>query len=262
ASVVTPPVTTEEALGGPAFVDGSPRDPWRGEVRRIVQVGADRSVRILDMGSGRVVQSRAGVADHDDLVVAHEDRVYVARDEANYQLLAYDLSTDAQPRVLHTAAGDRKRPKALVPCGEHRACLLETTGGDDESTEVVAATEKKAAHWPAPGATRLVPLGEHLLVRRTSPKSTSTLFGPDGRAVLPDRPGVAVRLDAGNLLVFADPPSPAEDDRSVAGVAVGSGDVTELGQLQDVRSESCSWNTSVIACGAGKDFVLHRFADS
>ncbi|MGW4502993.1 outer membrane protein assembly factor BamB family protein, partial [Micromonospora sp. NPDC004336] len=24
------PVTTEEALGGPAFVDGSPRDPWRG----------------------------------------------------------------------------------------------------------------------------------------------------------------------------------------------------------------------------------------
>ncbi|SCL67450.1 PQQ-like domain-containing protein [Micromonospora citrea] len=256
------PVTTEKALGGPAFVDGSPRDPWRGEVRRIVQVGADRSVRILDMGSGRVVHGRAGVADHDDLVVAHEDRVYVARDEANYQLLAYDLSTDAQPRVLHTAAGDRKRPKALVPCGEHRACLLETTAGDDESTEVVAATEKKAARWPAPGATSLVPLGEHLLVRRTSPESTSTLFDPEGRAVLRDRPGVAVRLDAGNLLVFADPPSPAEDDRSVAGVAAGSGAVAELGQLEDVRSETCSWNTSVIACGAGRDFVLHRFADS
>jgi hypothetical protein len=29
-----------------------------------------------------------------------------------------------------------------------------------------------------------------------------------------------------------------------------------------VRSESCSWNTSVIACGADKDFVLYRFAAS
>ncbi|MFG3708008.1 Hsp70 family protein [Micromonospora sp. NPDC047670] len=255
------PVTTDEALGGPAFVDGSPRDPWRGEVRRIVQVGADRSVRVLDMGSGRIVHSRAGVADQDDLVVAHEDRLYVARDEANYQLLAYELTTDAQPRVLHTAADDRKRPEALVPCGEHRACLLESTGGADESTEVVTATEKRVAHWPAPGATRLVPLGEHLLVRRISPESVSTLFDPDGRAVLRDRRGVAVRLDAGNLLVFADPPSPVEDDRSVAGVAAGSGAVAEMGQLADVRSETCSWNTSVIACGAGKDFVLYRFAD-
>ncbi|MER7335473.1 MULTISPECIES: Hsp70 family protein [unclassified Micromonospora] len=255
------PVTTDEALGGPAFLDGSPRNPWLGEVRRLVQVGADRSVRLIDMGTGDVVRSRAGVADHDDLVVAHEDRLYVARDEAGYQLLAYDLTTDAQPKVLYTATDDRKRPEALVPCGEHRACLLETTGGEDESTEVVAATEKKVAHWPAPEATRLVPLGEHLLVRRTSSESVSTLFDPDGRAVLRDRPGVAVRLDAGNLLVFADPPSSVEDDRSVAGVAAGTGAVSEMGELADVRSETCSWNTSVIACGAKEDFVLYRFAD-
>lgn len=255
------PVTTDKALGGPAFVDGSPRDPWRGEVRRLVQVGADRSVRVVDMGSGRTVHSRANVADQDDLVVAHEDRLYVARDEAGYQLLAYDLATDAQPKVLYTAPDDRKRPEALVPCGEHRACLLETTGGEDESTEVVAATEEKVAHWPAPEATRLVPLGEHLLVRRTSSESVSTLFDPDGRAVLRDRKGVAVRLDGGNLLVFADPPSSVEDDRSVAGVAAGSGAVTEMGQLVGVRSETCSWNTSVIVCGAKEDFVLYRFAD-
>ncbi|MFG3701669.1 Hsp70 family protein [Micromonospora sp. NPDC047620] len=255
------PVTTDEALGGPAFVDGWPRDPWRGEVRRLVQVGADRSVRVVDMDSGRIVHSHAGVADQDDLVVAHEDRLYVARDEAGYQLLAYDLTTGAQPKVLHTATDDRKRPEALVPCGEHRACLLETTGGEDESTEVVAATEEKVAYWPAPEATRLVPLGEHLLVRRTSSESVSTLFDPDGRAVLRDRPGVAVRLDAGNLLVFADPPSSVEDDRSVAGVAAGSGEVTEMGQLKDVRSETCSWNTSVIVCGAKEDFVIYRFAD-
>ncbi|MFY1595827.1 Hsp70 family protein [Micromonospora sp. WMMD737] len=265
------PVTTDKALGGPAFLDGSPRDPWRGEVDRIVQVGADRSVRLVDMGSGRVVRTRAGVADHDDLVVAHEDRLYVARDDAGYQLLAYDLTSDAQPKVLYTARDDKRRPEALVSCGERRACLLEVTGGDDETAEVVAATEEKWTSWKAPGATMLVPLGEHLLARRTTPESAGTLFGPDGRAVLADRRGVAVRLDGGNLLLLADPPSSVEDDRSVAGLSVGSGEVAELGQLADVRSDTCSWNTSVIACGAGRQsgdagaespygFVLYRFA--
>ncbi|MGN9769186.1 Hsp70 family protein [Micromonospora sp. SD12] len=266
------PVTTDKALAGPAFLDGSPRDPWRGDVSRIVQVGADRSVRLIETGSGRVVSTRAGVADHDDLVVAHEDRLYVARDDAGYQLLAYDLTSDAQPKVLYTAEDDRRRPKSLVPCGEHRACLLEVTGGDDETAEVVAATEEKWTRWKAPEATLLVPLGEHLLARRTTPEAAGTLFGPDGRAVLPERGGVAVRLDAGNVLLLADPPSSIEDDRSVAGTSVGSGEVDELGQLKDVRSDSCSWNTSVIVCGAGRQsgdagaqspygFVLYRFAE-
>ncbi|SCG14659.1 PQQ-like domain-containing protein [Micromonospora echinofusca] len=266
------PVTTDKALAGPAFLDGSPRDPWRGDVSRIVQVGADRSVRLIEMGSGRVVSTRAGVADHDDLVVAHEDRLYVARDDAGYQLLAYDLTSDAQPKVLYTAEDDRRRPKSLVPCGEHRACLLEVTGGDGETAEVVAATEEKWTRWKAPEATLLVPLGEHLLARRTTPEAAGTLFGPDGRAVLSERGGVAVRLDAGNVLLLADPPSSIEDDRSVAGMSVGSGEVAELGQLKDVRSDSCSWNTSVIVCGAGRQsgdagaqspygFVLYRFAE-
>ncbi|MBQ1071565.1 Hsp70 family protein [Micromonospora sp. C31] len=265
-------VTTDKALGGPAFLDGSPRDAWRGDVSRIVQVGADRSVRLIDMGSGRVVRARAGVADHDDLVVAHEDRLYVARDDAGFQLLAYDLTSDAQPKVLYTAEDDRRRPKSLVPCGERRACLLEVAGGADDTAEVVAATEEKWIRWKAPKATVLVPLGEHLLARRTSPKSAGTLFDPDGRAVLSERGGVAVRLDAGNLLLLADPPSSIEDDRSVAGMSVGSGEVDELGQLEDVRSDTCSWNTSVIACGAGRQsgdagarspygFVLYRFAE-
>jgi hypothetical protein len=33
-----------------------------------------------------------------------------------------------------------------------------------------------------------------------------------------------------------------------------------MGLLKGVRSESCSWNTEVIACGAEKEFVLYRFA--
>ena len=128
-------------------------------------------------------------------------------------------------------------------------------------TEVVAATEGKGSrHWPAPEADGLVPVGEHLLARRDSPQYAVTLFDADGRAVLADRDGVAVRLDAGNVLLFAEPPSTAEDDRSVAGMAVGGESPFEIGELKDVRSQSCSWNASVIACGREKDFALYRFA--
>ncbi|TDC32248.1 Hsp70 family protein, partial [Micromonospora sp. 15K316] len=256
------PVGTDQADAGPGYLDGGPRDPWRERERRLLQVGADRSVRVIEMNSGNVVGSRGNVADLDDLLVAHEDRLYVAADEGGYQLLGYDLnSLSAQPVVLYRAPDEHRRPKTLVACGEHRACLLEVPDSTAERTVVVAATEGETPKsWPAPNAGALVPVGERLLVRRTDSPATSTLFDPEGKAVLRDRRGVAVRLDAGNLLVFAEPSSTVEADRSVAGVRAGTGEVTELGELVDVRSSSCSWNTRVITCGAEKDFVIYRFA--
>ncbi|MFF4874736.1 Hsp70 family protein [Micromonospora sp. NPDC000668] len=259
---VVRPVGTDQAAGGPAFLDGAPRNPWTGKGRRLVQVGADRSVRLLDMSSGNVLRQWGSVADLDDLVVAHEDRLYVAANEGGYQLLAYDLGSDAEPVVLYRAGNDQNRPKELVACGERRACLLEVPNSDAERTEVVAATEgKQAIHWSAPGVTDLVPLGTRLLAQRDSPESTVTLFDAAGKPVLRDRRGVAARLDEGNLLVFAKAPSTVADNRVLAGVWAKSGEVDELGELQEVRSASCSWNTRVIACGADKDFVLYSFAD-
>ncbi|MBQ0900982.1 Hsp70 family protein [Micromonospora sp. U21] len=259
---VVRPVGTDEAAGGPAFLDGTPRNPWTSKGRRLVQIGADRSARLLDMADGSVLRQWGNVADLDDLVVAHEDRLYVAANEGGYQLLAYDLNSDATPVVLYRAGNDQRRPEELVACGERRACLLEVPNSEAERTEVVAATEGEGpVRWPAPGATGLVPLGTQLLAERESPESTVTLFDADGKQVLRDRRGVAVRLDEGNLLVFAKAPSTVADNRVLAGVWAESGEVDPLGELQDVRSASCSWNTRVIACGADKDFVLYRFAD-
>ncbi|MFF0314151.1 Hsp70 family protein [Micromonospora sp. NPDC005252] len=263
ARTVVRPVGTDEAAGGPAYLDGGARDPWTGKGRRLVQVGADRSARLLDMSSGSVLREWGNVADLDDLVVAHEDRLYVAPTDGGYQVLAYDLGSDAAPVVLYRAENAEYRPKALVACGERRACLVQVRNSDAERTEVVAATEGKSAiSWSAPGATGLVPVGEQVLIQREYPKATVTLFDATGKVVLADRPGVAARLDAGNLLVFAEPTSTVADNRSVAGVWAESGAVDELGQLVDVRSASCSWNTRVIACGADKDFVVYRFTDA
>ncbi|MGC4835460.1 Hsp70 family protein [Micromonospora vinacea] len=259
---VVRPVGTDAAAGGPAFLDGTPRNPWTSKGRRLVQVGADRSVRLLDMASGAVLRQWGSVADLDDLVVAHEDRLYVAANEGGYQLLAYDLGSDAEPVVLHRSGNDAYRPKELVACGERRACLLQVPDNDVARTEVVAATEgEHMISWAAPGVTGLVALGEQLLAQREFPEPTVTVFDAAGKPVLRDRGGVAVRLDAGNLLVFAKAPSVVADNRVLAGVWAESGEVDELGELKDVRSSSCSWNTHMIACGAEKDFVLYRFTD-
>ncbi|MEU4482043.1 Hsp70 family protein [Micromonospora sp. NPDC023966] len=252
------PVTTDEAVSGPGYGDGSPRDPEQGPVEQLVQVSADKSVRLIDLGTGGEVRRWKAVAEPDDLVAAHEDRLYVAGDDG--RLLAYDLGKQAQPSVLYTAEDDDRRAKALAPCGEHRACLLEVTDSDDQTAAVVAAREGQGVkRWATPGMTELVPIGERVLARRIYPEPAATLFGPDGERVLDDEEGVAVRVDAGNLLLFADPLGSAVDDRSVAGVGAGSGKVAQLGELKDVRGDSCSWNTEVIACGSEGDFVLHRF---
>ncbi|WP_431977637.1 Hsp70 family protein [Micromonospora haikouensis] len=257
------PVETAEAAGGPAYADGTPRDPWRGKADRLVQIGADRSARLIDLVEGTVLRSWPAVADLDDPMVARDDRLYVVDDAGvgGYRLLGYDLTRVAEPTVLHSAADDGRRVAALVACGKHRACLLEAPAGDADRAEVVAVAEgEKARRRATPGARELVPVGAHLIVRRQYPEATSTLFDPAGRAVLRDRRGVAVRLDAGNVLVFADPLSGSEGNRSVAGLAVGGTGPVELGLAEDVRSESCSWNTSVLLCGAATDFVLYRFA--
>ncbi|MFF3869837.1 Hsp70 family protein [Micromonospora sp. NPDC001898] len=258
-------VETAEGAGGPAYADGTPRDPWRGKADRLVQIGADRSARLIDLDTGSVLRTWSGVADRDDLLVARDDRLYVVDDSTvgRYRLLGYDLTRVAQPTILHSATEDGRRAEALVACGEHRACVLEVPSGDADRAEVVAATEGAGPRrWSTPGAKDLVPVGEHLLVRRQYPESTSTLFDPEGKAVLRDRDGVAVRLDAGNILVFADRLSGSEADPSIAGMTVDSPDPAELGRAKDVRGESCSWNTSVLFCGAAKDFVLYRFAPS
>ncbi|MEV0004140.1 Hsp70 family protein [Micromonospora sp. NPDC050980] len=260
ARTVVVPVATAEALDGAAHPDGTPRAPWSGEADRLVQVGADRSVRVLDVTTGRVLRSRGNVADLDDPVAARDDRLYVAESDRGLRLVSYDLGSLGTPDVRYEATARDSRVKALVTCGKHRACLLEVPGAGADGTQVVVATEGEGSRrWAAPQATRLVPLGEHLLAQRTLPRDSVTVFAPDGEPVLRGRDGVAVRLDAGNLLLFDKEPSGYEDDRVLAGFAV-DGKPVEMGQVKQIRSESCSWNTEMLVCGAEKEFRLYRFA--
>ncbi|MET7470048.1 Hsp70 family protein [Micromonospora sp. NPDC005686] len=253
------PVGTGAALDGPADAEGVPLAPWAGKADRLVQVGADRSVRVLNLRSGEILKERGNVAGLDDPMAARDDRLYVAENQRGLRLLAYDLGGLGTPTVLYEAPEQGGRAKGLVTCGERRVCLLETPGSGADDTRVVAATEgEETRQWAAPRAESLAPVGEHVLAGRASPDAV-TLFAPDGTAVLRDRDGAAVRLDAGNLLIFSEAPSSFEDDRVLAGMAV-DGKPVEMGLLKQIRSESCSWNAEMLVCGAEKEFRLYRFA--
>jgi hypothetical protein len=255
-------VTTDADLGGPGDVTGAALAPVRDDDQRIVQIGADRSARVIDVTNGEVVRSRTNVADPDDVVLAHEGRLYAALAEGGYWLAEYDLASMGEPRNVYRAPDDRRRVGGLVPCGKRQVCLLESVNLDRATTELVAVdTEKQGPRWrrPVPDAQVLMPVGEHVLTASTLSEYRFTIFRPDGGELL-RRDGVAVRVNGGNLLAFAESPSTFPDDASVAGVGVGSSSPVELGQLKGVRAAGCSWNETVIVCPSESDFVLRRFA--
>ncbi|WP_422772141.1 Hsp70 family protein [Plantactinospora sp. WMMC1484] len=258
------PVRTAPEVGGAAELDGDPALPNRGDEPRLVQVGADDSIRVVDVRSGRVLASRPGAADTDDTVLAYEGQLFVAPSNDGYGLARYDLATLGPPTSIYTAPDKSRRPLDLEPCGERQVCLLENAGSDAASTELLAVrtdgTGSQEAAWrrAVPQARDLQPVGEHALVRANPGNPVSKLFSAGGDELL-DRDGVAVRVDGGNLLVFAEDPGTYSQDASVAGVVAGSGALTELGQLKQVNTASCSWNTSVIVCGARAEFVVARF---
>lgn len=255
------PMHTVAEFDGAADTDGEHTLPNRGDDARLVEIGADRSVRVIDVTSGRELRSRQNAADTDDLVLAYDNQLFVAPKSEGYGLVRFDLANLGTPATLYTAPDTSRRPVDLQPCGEKQVCLLETAGSDAATAQLVAVrTDEPKVAWrrDVPQADHLRPVGRNILVRAVTPKQTSRLFTPDGTKTL-DRDGVALRVDGGNLLVFDDALTTYPGDVSVAGVSARDGGLTQLGPLKKVASTSCSWNRSVLVCAAESAFVVTRF---
>ncbi|RZU50557.1 putative pyrroloquinoline-quinone binding quinoprotein [Krasilnikovia cinnamomea] len=254
--------TTPEDLAAPTSAKGAPFAEPLDDDRRIVQIGADRSARVIDARTGAVlVPPRQSVADPDDPVVAHDGTLVVAESDNARRIVAYDLAKLGEPRVLYTAPDDNTRFEHLTPCGTDRVCAVQTTSSDAKTAQVVAVDVAEGGRrwaWPLPDTNNLVPVGDSLLAAQNTTPAKVSLLGADG-TVRWTRDGVAARLDGGNLLRFAKPLSTYTDDPSVAGEHLGD-DAVELGPLSGVRPATCAWNTAVLACVADEDFVLRRFA--
>lgn len=252
-------VTMPGDLTGPAGSLGRPFDPDLSDDDQVVQIASDRSARVIDVRTGEAGKPRADVAYTSDKMVAHHGRLFVEESSSD-RLLAYDLAklNTAEPAILYTAPKDAQ-VDALTPCGDDRICFVETTGYARDKAQVVAydlKNNREAWRKPAAGAEALIPVGDAVLAVADD---TTTLFDQSGTAVWSGTPGAAVRLNAGNVLQFSDTLSTSVSDRTLVGVHPGD-DPVQLGLLRDVRSGTCAWNTSVLACVTEKDFVVTRFA--
>ncbi|MEV0393111.1 Hsp70 family protein [Polymorphospora rubra] len=261
AATAVYPVSTAKDISGPVTVTGDALAPDLGDDQRIVQIGADRSVRLIDVKSGKIIRSRPNVADPDDTVLAYEGRLFVGANESGYRIARYDLESLGEPSIVYTATDAQGRLDAMVPCGDGRICLLETSSLDRKTTHLVAVNAEKGGEiWrkPSANAQLMVPVGDHVITR-TQSTPESKVFDADGDEVV-SRSGVAVRLDAANVLIFDEDLSTYSASPSVAGLAVRAGEPVELGRLRDVWPASCSWNTAQIICGTDEGFVVRRFA--
>jgi hypothetical protein len=255
-------VTTDDDFTGPASVAGVPFAESFDDDQRVVQIGVDDSARVIDAGTGDVVAGpRQSVAETGDKLIAHDGRLIVAESADARRIFSYDLA-ELEPKVLYTPPTANTQLNDLTPCGKDRICLVETTGYAAETAQVVAIDAAEGGVvWrrPVAGVEEIVPVGQAVLASTdTSPVQVS-LLDADGR-VSWTRGGVAGRLDAGNLVHFSKALSSSADDPALAGQHLGDRAVP-LGSLDGIRSSTCAWDTSHLACVAAEDFVVQRFAD-
>lgn len=256
---------TPADYAGPAGIDDAPAGntqayvPSWGDDNRLVVINADKSMRIFDTTTG-VPNTRPNVAKPGDNLLVYDDKLYVAVTQGGYEIVAYDLNAATEPRTLYKAKDGERRLIDFAPCGKDRICALDQVSTDDATTELSAVdTGDGGEIWRAParGMKRVTQVGDRALVRSAEPRSM--LFDPKGNKVM-DRAGVAVRVDGGNVLVFAGALTTSASDLSVAGLGVHAAKPVELGLLQDAVGADCSWNSSVILCPSTKDFRIWRFA--
>ena len=254
-TVVT--VTTDADLAGPAGTAGRPFSPNVSDDDRFVQINSDRSASVRDIRTGKVFKTRPSVAATSDETVAHDGQLFVQESGNAQRIFAYDLAGLGEPATLHTAAPQASL-SALTPCGDKQLCFVETAGFDRTKAQVVAVDAVKGGEvWrrDVPDAESLIPVGESLLVV-TDEESTMIDVGGDPMWTVP---GVAVRLDSGNVLRFSESLTTSVGSRSLSGVHLGD-KAAEMGLLRDVRPGACAWNTTVLACVRETDFALFSFA--
>ncbi|GIF24125.1 hypothetical protein Ate02nite_68550 [Paractinoplanes tereljensis] len=252
--------TTPKDLGGPATVFGRAFEPDLSDDPRVVQIAADKSARVIDANTGKILTSRQNVAEPKDEVVAHNGRLIVLQPD-DQRILSYRLDKLGEPKVVYTTQAADSQMKDVTPCGDDRVCFDEEISYDAKTTTVVAldvAAEDDTVVWryKLANVSTIVPVGEAVLVTTTVPETT--LIDGTGKRVW-THTGEAARLDGGNLLEFSKALSLSPSDPALTGRHLGDAAVP-LGSLSDIRSDTCAWSTSMLACAAEKDFVLQQFA--
>jgi molecular chaperone HscA len=230
---------------------------------RVVMINGDRSVLVIDGDTGAILSQARDLADPEDQVLGYGERLYVAGNEVDYELVSYDLAQlSAAPRRHYAPAGNNRYPIKLQPCGQRRVCLLESPQSDSTQTEVVAVNAIDGGQiWRAPvdAAERLFGVGEWAVtVSSLGFQPTVSVLDQTGAVAL-ESPGLAVRLNDANLLVLTTAGGYEEYVEGL-GMPVG-GEEFGLGRLpENMIQEECSWNAHYLICPDRNGAEIWRFA--
>ncbi|WP_412749229.1 PQQ-binding-like beta-propeller repeat protein [Krasilnikovia sp. M28-CT-15] len=257
ASTTTVPTTTPNDVSGAASAHGRPFAPVLDDDQRIVQITADHAARVVDLTSGTVGKLWQTDAATNDEVVAHNGRLIIRESSNVERIVSYDLGS-GKATLLYTAQQDVRITKLSV-CGNDWICFVMTTDGDAKQQHVVklpvVGDDPPWESGPLAGIERLTPVGDSLIVKVSG---FTAMLDPSGRTAWTN-PGAVVRLDSGNVLRFGHPLSSSAIDDSLSATHLGDEPV-ELGPIYDVRTDTCAWNTTTLACVTEKDFMTQRFA--
>lgn len=258
-------VLTAADYAGAGSFDGAPVHRSGGGV---IVVSADRSARLIDLATGEPTWQHSNVADPTDVLFAYDGWLYVTEQTEGYRVLAYDLTTPGgQPRTLYPVEDTTRHPiTPPQPCGRDRICLLDQSGYDQESIEVVAidTADGQGQAWrrPAPGADQLTTVGELVVASGGTPAVVA--FDRDGAVAFEQPAGLAVRLNEGNLLVFGEDAWSSYADVSLLGYALAERRLVALHTVREVNATACAWGTvageGFLACPTRQNVTIWRFA--
>jgi molecular chaperone HscA len=261
-------VDEPDAFTTPGQYNGTPYQ--RSEKNaRVIQIDDKRTLRVIDVASG-TRREKTNVAYKTDAMKAVGNRLYVVSRADALQIREYDLTTLAEPDIVYTNTGtDRQVVAGPYPCGVSRnICFLERQGVTDEKTDLVAASlaeRKEVWRQPQRNADFLMPVGTAVLATtESSTTPESGLFDVNGKQVLPDeaRTYVAVRINGASVLLFSVIQSQFNREgypTKILGATV-TGEPKRLGEVKDLRSQGCSWNTRYLTCPTATAFKVWRFA--
>ncbi|GAA3283961.1 Hsp70 family protein [Dactylosporangium vinaceum] len=249
------PIVTGDQTG-PSDLTGAPTN--RDLKSRTQFITIDGDTINLRNQSSKIVRSWSNTAGSSAKFAMYGERLFVYGSSTKYTVKAYDLSKDGEPEQLFTAPDDKRQIEDVAACGTDRLCVLDSdsSAGSTILRSISVTDKKQVWQGDAKGTSALIPVGKSILATTpTGSTPSSRLFGEDGSQVLKpeDQGAFGARVTNGSLLFFAKAPGAYDEDVTLTGVTVSSGDRIALGTLPKVAGQSCSWNATKIACvGDGK----------
>src|SRR6185369_11135908 len=96
-----------------------------GRPERLVQIGYDKQIYLVNAGTGKTVRQWANVGDSSSKYVAHDGVLFVSSSSSPYRIQSYDLTKQGEPSTVYTAPNADLRLEQMAACGGGRLCLLD-----------------------------------------------------------------------------------------------------------------------------------------